>query len=307
MDIPLPWERLIWSGRPRRLTGRLAGVRFVLTDLRLARVTGARVDELALRDIGDVHRIESPLDRLLGTSTIVVDARRERLPSLVLAGVVGGTQVAALIELLAGDPRTALDADAIRDALAWEPQAASAGAREAVVGASLVVAAMLAVGVAVHGHPRPVVYSPDDPIAPNGEKRSRAEIVRFMDTDVMPWARSALGPVVGGPSHVTCETCHGRDPDARGWQMPAVAALPAPAFRDRGWERYSSAMDAQMRNAIYGYVAESEKQAKANYMREIVMPGMATLLGRPPYDFTRPYDENRARHAFGCYHCHRVR
>ena len=40
-------------------------------------------------------------------------------------------------------------------------------------------------------------------------------------------------------------------------------------------------MDAQMRNAIYGYFAESDKQAKAAYMREVVMPGMARLLHRP--------------------------
>ena len=66
-------------------------------------------------------------------------------------------------------------------------------------------------------------------------------------------------------------------------------------------------MDAQMRNAIYGYVAESDKQAKAAYMREFVMPGMAQLLHRPAYDFTRPYAFNRSRQAFGCYHCHRVK
>ena len=63
----------------------------------------------------------------------------------------------------------------------------------------------------------------------------------------------------------------------------------------------------QMRNAIYGYIAESDKQTKATYMREIVMPGMAQLLHRPAYDFTRPYEYNRSRGAFGCYHCHRVK
>jgi len=89
--------------------------------------------------------------------------------------------------------------------------------------------------------------------------------------------------------------------------MPAIAALPEPEVRDRGWERYSTAMDAQMRNAIYGYIAESDKQARAAYMREFVMPGMARLLERPAYDFTKTYEFNRSRHAFGCYHCHRVK
>jgi len=69
--------------------------------------------------------------------------------------------------------------------------------------------------------------------------------------------------------------------------MPAVAALPKPDVIDRGWERYGANMDAQMRNAIYGYLAESEKQTKAAYMREVVMPGMARILKRPAYDFTQ--------------------
>jgi len=37
------------------------------------------------------------------------------------------------------------------------------------------------------------------------------------------------------------------------------------------------------------------------------MPGMAALLHRPAYDFTRSYEHNRSRNALGCYHCHRVR
>jgi hypothetical protein len=85
-----------------------------------------------------------------------------------------------------------------------------------------------------------------------------------------------------------------------------VAALPKPNVTNGGWEIYSASMDAQTRNAIYGYIAESDKQAKAAYMREVVMPGMARLLHRAPYDFTKPYDYNRTRQAFGCYHCHRV-
>ena len=83
--------------------------------------------------------------------------------------------------------------------------------------------------------------------------------------------------------------------------------MPRPIVREAGWENYSGAMDAQMRNAIYGYSAEPGKASRAAYMREIVMPGMARLLRRPAYDFTRTYEYNRERFAFGCYHCHRVR
>src|SRR5690242_21467093 len=60
-----------------------------------------------------------------------------------------------------------------------------------------------------------------------------------------------------------------------------------PILRDRGWEIYKTNIDAQMRNAIYGYLAESEKQAKAAYMREVVVPGISRLLHRPSYDLDR--------------------
>src|SRR5437764_1304752 len=143
-------------------------------------------------------------------------------------------------------------------------------------------------------------------IAPNGEKRDEAEIVRFMERDVMPWARQALGRLKGGADKVSCATCHGADGAARRWTMPAVSKLPQPDVRDHGWEIYSTTMDAQMRNAIYGYLAESENQAKAAYMREIVVPGMARLLRRPAYDFTKSYEYNRSQRALGCYHCHQV-
>jgi hypothetical protein len=42
-------------------------------------------------------------------------------------------------------------------------------------------------------------------------------------------------------------------------------------------------------------------------MREVVMPGMAQLLGRPAYDFTQPYAFNRSHFTLGCYHCHQVK
>jgi hypothetical protein len=271
------------------------------------KVAGSRTAELVLHDIGDVHRVQYPLDHIFGTSTLVVDARAPHVPSVVLSGVGRGAELAALIELLAGDPRARSDADAIRAALASAPRRAFASAGGTIVAAIVTLATFFGVAIGLQGRARPVGYSPQDPIAPNGEKRPADEIMRFMEADVMPWARSTLGPIVGGANRVQCETCHGRDGRVRGWQMPAVGALPAPDLRELGWERYNGSMDAQMRNAIYGYLAEPDKQAKATYMREVVMPGMARLLERPPYDFTRPYAENRARNAIGCYHCHRVR
>ena len=306
-EIPHSWERLLWDGRPRRPGALLSATRYVLTDVRLVRISRAGVHELPIHDIADVQRIETPLDRLTGTSTLIVDARRATTPSLVLSGVQRGGQVAALIEWLACHPRSAaVDVEALHRALEWEPIQPPHGRRRVIIAALGAAVLLFGAVIGLHGSPHPIRYSALDPIAPDGHKRSLDEIVRFMEIDVMPWARAALGPLKGGPDRVTCETCHGRDPQARAWRMPAVTALPAPVLRDLGWERYNNAMDAQMRNAIYGYLADSEKQNRAAYMREVVMPGMARLLQRPAYDFTQPYEYNRLRNALGCYHCHRI-
>ena len=304
-----PWERLLWSGRPARPWRWLAGERYLLTDLRLLWISGGTAAELALADIGDVQREQSRVDRLLGTSTLIVRGRRRPAdPPLVLAAVGHGEQLAALLELLSGDPHARLDDESVRAALAWSPPPPADDLRGALSGFVAALVAIAAVVIALHGKAAtPVRHSAEDPIAPNGIERSRAEITAFMQRDVMPWARETLGRIKGGADRIGCETCHGAGAEERGWKMPSVGALPLPAVRDRGWEVYSGSMDAQMRNAIYGYIADPEKQNKAAYMREVVVPGIATLLHRPAYDFTKSYDYNRSRDAIGCYHCHRVK
>jgi hypothetical protein len=304
-SIHLPWERLLWSARPLRLVAGLRGERYLLTDFRLIKVAG-HLEELVLHDIGDVKCTQSRLDRALGTSTLAAHARRAGVAPIVMSGIRHGAAFAALLELLSGDPGATADVKSVRAALAWNPQPAAATYRGAAGALAAAAIAIFAVVAGLHGKTTPIVYASDDAIEPGGTKKSRAEIIRFMETDVMPWARAALGRMKGGADRVTCQTCHGRTAEARDWQMPSVAALPLPDVRDRGWEGYRGGMDAQMRNAIYGYAAESDNQAKAAYMREIVMPGMAQLLRRPAYDFTRTYAYNRSRRALGCYHCHRV-
>jgi hypothetical protein len=306
VNIRLPWEKLLWNGRPFRLSRRAAGERYILTDFRLARSVGTTVDELVLHDIGDVQRTESRLDRLLGTSTLIVHGRRRGLAPIVLCGIRRGTQVAALIEFLSGDPGARIDSDAVRAALAWTPDIRVGAYRQVLATLFAFIAVMFAVVIGLNGKTTPIIYAADDPIVPNGTKRDRDEIVRFMEQEVMPWARVTLGPLKGGADRVSCETCHGQNAAANGWRMPGVAALPQSDVTERGWEVYGT-MDTQMRNAIYGYLAEADKQARASYMREVVMPGMAALLRRPAYDFTKPYDYNRSHHALGCYHCHRVK
>ena len=247
-------------------------------------------------------------------STLAVHSRHSRrgaTTTFVLAGIRRATPLAALLELLAGDPRASVDADALRTALAWTPRPPAGDFRGAIGSVIAMVLMIVAAAtlVSLPGGAAPIALAADDAIAPNGEPRSRAEIVSFMEREVMPWAREALGRLKGGRDRVTCDTCHGPHPEAHHWTMPAVPALPRLDLRERGWEIYNTgaaSLDAQMRNAIYGYVADSKKQSRAAYMREVVVPGMARLLHRPAYDFTKPYNYNRSRHAFGCYHCHRV-
>jgi hypothetical protein len=302
MEVPLPWERLLWSRR-----GLLPPWdRYVLTDFRLVRLGRQESDELAIQDIADVQHREAWIDRLLGSSTVVVQSKNRRRTPLALPHVRHGAQLAALLDLTAAEPNLHWDQRSVRAALKWKPRTPIAGFREAALSVLTLVLAVFVVAISLHGKAAAVMYPDDDAIYPNGSKNDRATIVRFMESDVMPWARAALGPLKGGPDKVTCETCHGRDAEPRGWQMPAVARLPQPAVTSRGWETYSSAMDTQMRNAIYGYSADTDNQNKAAYMREVVMPGMARLLHRPAYDFTQPYEYNRTHFAFGCYHCHRV-
>jgi hypothetical protein len=286
------FERRLWTGR-----------RYVLTDLRIV----SPPHELALDDVDDVQRSQTPLQRVAGVSTIEVRSKDPRRPNVVLRHVRRGAQLAALIELLATDPRARRDVDAARETMAWEPRIATPGKREALTAMAVILVSVVAVVVGLHGKTRGISYADDDAIYPHGKKRSQADIVRFMETAVMPWARNALAPMVGSPENVTCETCHSVQADADGWQMPAVAALPRPIVREAGWETYGGSMDAQMRNAIYGYSAEANKTPRAAYMREVVMPGMARLLHRPAYDFTQTYEYNREHFAFGCYHCHRVK
>jgi len=305
-QVLLPWERLLWSSRPWRISRRLAGERYLLTDFRLLRITRRQTAELALDDIGEIHRTESAADRLFGTSTIIVHAISGDASPITLSSIRRGGSLAALLELLAGDPRAPRDEAAVRAALAWEPRQPALDLRGTVAGFLGVLVAIIAVAAGLHGKAAAVTYAPDDAIEPNGAKRSQAEIIRFMEAEVMPWARVTFGRLKGGADHVTCDTCHGARAASRGWRMPAVAALPQPDVRDRGWELYHTNIDAQMRNAIYGYLAESDNQAKAAYMREVVVPGMSRLLHRPSYDFTQSYEFNRSRRALGCYHCHQV-
>ncbi len=311
--FPLPWEHVLWSSPPA-LPARLAFpcTMFALTDFRLVvRHRGRTAQEIALDDVDNVALVQSWWQRAAGTSTVrVVSRRGDR--TLSLANIREGPQIALLLQLRAAeflaDEPSDIDIGFFRRAL--EP-----GARRLLrprpqgmlIAATLAFALLfVGVGLARHEPPAPVVYTADDPIAPLGQRRSTQEISAFMEREVMPFARRALGPVVGTAEEVTCDTCHGSNAEARGWKMPGVRALPEPEVRFAGLERARLWLDPQIRNAVYGYLAENGKQTIAAYMRREVLPGMAKVLRRPAYDFAKSYGHNRSQAAVGCYHCHLV-
>jgi hypothetical protein len=301
---PFSWERIIWTALP---WPRRGDTEYVLTDLRLV-VTHQEVEiEIPVADIAGLDlRPPTFFERLVGRRTLVIT--QQNAGTITLGGLTR-RQTLALAQQLVGRESVELTIDStlVEDAVAAAPPVKSR-----VIGIAALAAVFAAsVAIGLHGDEPPIAYPADDAIYPGGAKRSTTEIVRFMEHDVMPWARKTLGPVVGGADRVTCDTCHGVNGEARGWAMPGVAELPYPKVRAGGLgstERYAwSSSDPQLRNAVYADLAQDDRQATAAYMRQVVMPGMARLLRRPTYDFARSYGENRTRFAFGCYHCHRVR
>lgn len=266
--------------------------------------------EVSLHDIQIVEWQRSRLQRALRRADLIVRGSLARDP-LVIVNVSTRTALRVVDQIVAGNPAVWLQPD-LEDALMRRlerPVLAQtfrpAGSRALLI-PPLVILGMLAIAIGLKGTDSPTPYPPDDAIAPGGVKRPTADIVAFMEREVMPWAREALAPLVGGEDKVRCETCHGRDGAAREWKMPGVSALPEPHVRTAGLELHPDTTDAWLRNAIYADLAEDANQFNARYMRNVVMPGMARLLRRAPYDFTKSYRENRANYAFGCYHCHRV-
>jgi hypothetical protein len=301
---PFSWERTIWTARP---WPRHGDTLYVLTDLRLVVARQEVEIEIPAADIG---RLDLPsadiFEWLVGRRTVAITQRNGQ--TIALAGLTR-RQILALAEQLVGRESVELTIDST---LVEDAVAAAAPVRSRVIGIAALAAVFAAsVAIGLHGDEPPIAYPKDDAIYPGGARRSTTDIIRFMERDVMPWARETLGPVVGGADRVTCDTCHGVNGEARGWAMPGVAELPYPRVREGGLgstERYAwDSADPQLRNAVYADLAQDDRQATAAYMRQVVMPGMARLLRRPTYDFARSYGENRTRFAFGCYHCHRVR
>ena len=291
--FPLPFEHVRWRTR-----------RFALSDFRFVALRGGAVaGEIAIHDIASVEVETSLLERLTGFGTCIVRSSRRGDRDVRLPRLRAVRRQALKLDLLIAEARGLPPSDAVAGlplSSLWSLPV-SLRLHAVFAGPVGVLLTLLVIAIGLSGHAVPVDYPDDDAIRPGGMRRPKAELLAFMEHEVMPWARDALAPVVGR-HRVTCETCHGTNPDARDWAMPAVRALPEPAVR----AMEAAGSDAQMRNALHGYLAEGDNQAVAAYMRGVIVPGMATLLRRPAYDFAQTYEYNRSRAAFGCYHCHQV-
>ena len=81
----------------------------------------------------------------------------------------------------------------------------------------------------------------------------------------------------------TCATCHGKGVGDKSFKMPNpdILALPAPGKKEAFAPIYEKMPDM------------------VNFMGGKVMPEMARLLGREPFDYKNPKPD-----AFGCLNCH---
>ncbi len=300
MTFPQAWERVCWQSQR-------AGVSDArLVTLRRGDVDGAVDEEIALDEIAAIDVVPSLLERVTGLGTVVIRSRRPGAGTIRIRHVAGARRTALRLHLAVADARGLPPDDSVAKLplpAIWRIPAATRF-RTALVAPAVMLTLLAIVVIGLSGHQTPVAYASDDPIRPNGVKKSRAEVVAFMEKEIMPFARTALDPIVGkgvGKEAVSCETCHGEDAEQRQWVMPAVKALPEPTVRE-----IAKGTDSQVRNALHGYLTGEDKQPIAARMRGVVVPGMAKLLHRPAYDFAQTYEYNRARNAFGCYHCHRA-
>ena len=293
-SFPLSWEQVRWRSR-----------RCAVSDLRFVTLRrGEVVEEIALSDIASIDIERSRLQKLIGAGTVVLRSARGNRLSVRLPFVFRPRRTALLLNLLIGDIRGLPPDETVASfpfPAIWRIPG-NTRVQVAMIFPVILATTAVAVLIGLSGHQMHIAYAANDAIRPNGHERDRAQIVAFMESDVMPFARRALEPVVG-KGNVTCHTCHGEAAEQRGWKMPAVRALPEPAVREIA---IAAGADSQIRNALHGYLAEGDNQRIAAHMRGVVLPGMARLLHRPVYDFAQSYEYNSQRNALGCYHCHMV-
>lgn len=105
---------------------------------------------------------------------------------------------------------------------------------------------------------------------------------KFMKAVVMP----KMGPLFAkfDPDEfkeVKCSTCHGKDPKANGFKMPSADLDELPSTPE-------------------GFAELAQKKPKmVAFMRDVVKPQMAAVLGLRDFDPSKPHEGG-----FGCMACH---
>lgn len=303
-----------------RAAWKRSGYRYSMTGstLRRERSSFRKHDrETAYLPLAVIERLEikrSAWQRALGVGDILLYAHSVSSPVMRLINISEPELAARRIQhQMRGAPGAAVPSAAVCPPFPVEELLAQDGRRVqralSIAAAALILAAALA--AALHTSSQRAdeikpVYAENDPIYyPDGTRKPFLTIKTYMQARVMPFAKEALGPVVGD-ENVRCETCHGENPEKRRYRMPAVSALPNSRRPGKSAQRSASSTDLQIHNAIVGHAHDFENAPIAEQMRRVVLPGMAELLNRPVYDRSKTYQYNKANAAFGCYHCHQL-
>lgn len=303
-----------------RAAWKRSGYRYSMTALTLRRERSSfrkHERETAYLPLAAVERLEikrSAWQRALGVGDILLYAHSVPAPVMRLVNISEPETAARRIQhQMSGASVKAVPSAAIHPPVSVEQLLAQDERRVqralSIAAAALILAAALAAALHTSSqreHAVHPVYAENDPIYyPDGTRKPFLSVKAYMQARVMPFAKEALGPVVGD-ENVRCETCHGENPEARRYRMPAVSALPNSRRPGKSAQRSAASTDQQIHNAIVGHAHDFENALIAEQMRRVVLPGMAKLLNRPVYDRSKTYRFNKANVAFGCYHCHQL-
>ena len=303
-----------------RAAWKRSGYRYSMTNamLRRERSSFRKHDrETAYLPLAAIERLEikrSAWQRALGVGDILLYAHSVSVPVMRLINISEPEIAAQRIQhQMSGTPGEVVPSAAVRPSIPVEELLAQDGRRVqralSIAAAALILTAALAAALHTSSqrtHEIQPAYAENDPIYyPDGTRKPFLAVKAYMQARVMPFAKEALGPVVGN-ENVRCETCHGENPEARQYRMPAVSALPNSRRPGKSAQRSASSTDLQIHNAIVGHAHDFENAPIAEQMRRVVLPGMAKLLNRPVYDRSKTYQFNKANAAFGCYHCHQL-
>jgi hypothetical protein len=125
---------------------------------------------------------------------------------------------------------------------------------------------------------RPIVKASDDPI--DWEKMDHSDRMAYMKSTVLPAMRkefAAFDPKKY--EKIKCTTCHGAGAEDGSYKMPNPDIMKLPNSKE-GWGKIMA-----------------EKADMLKFMKEVVKPKMAALLGMKPYDM-------KTQTGFGCGNCH---